>query len=486
MPQTVKKQEIWLYLHFPLLAIDAQFKESKKQFSQYPQAVITQSQKTQCIYCCNDAAKQLGIQEQMSLSTAITLCPDLHIKIRNNKKERLYFEQLTLIAYNFSPELIIYQNIGLSMELSNCKKLYGSYSELLKQLKEQLKEKSSRVFTGVGHNSLAARLSIKNKFHTQIPKNKELIQQLYSIKLNQLTLKRSQENSLKHLGIITVGDFLTLPSTSTCRRFDNEVLSKISLLTTQNDLQERYIAPKKFKDMLENPSGFYSKEDLYAPMKILLARLQKHLRTHQVNCKKIYWQFSPMQGQPKSMVIELSHPCYGSDVFFTLSRLQLEQLNLPNSIERIVLYSKEFIINTNETLDFFLTKKYIKKIHFLDQVTAKLGTDAIYQPCFQAEYLPEKANLSTDTCSPKTSSGRHLPLQPLWLTNTPLRLQNLDNQPYWNEPLTLLRGPERLSENWWQGEQQRDYYVAHDSQGSRYWLYWEKQSKEWHLHGIFA
>ena len=85
MPQTVKKREIWLYLHFPLLAIDAQFKESKKQFSQYPQAIITQSQKTQCIYCCNDAAKQLGIQEQMSLSTAITLCPDLHIKIRNNK-----------------------------------------------------------------------------------------------------------------------------------------------------------------------------------------------------------------------------------------------------------------------------------------------------------------------------------------------------------------------------------------------------------------
>ncbi len=486
MPQTIKTQEIWLYLHFPLLAIDAEFKESKERLSQYPQAVITQGQKTQYIYCCNDAAKQFGIQAQMSLSTAITLCPELQMRIRNNKKERLYFEQLTFIAYNFSPELIIYQNIGLSIELSNCKKLYGSYSKLLKQLEEQLKEKCSQVFTGVGHNSLTARLSIKRGFHTQIPKNKELIRQLYSIKLNQLNLKCSQKNSLKHLGIITVGDFLTLPSTSTYRRFDSEILSKISLLTTQNDLQERYTEPKKFKDTLENPDGFYSKEDLYKPMKILLARLQKYLRTHQVNCIKIYWQFSPMQGQPKSMVIKLSHPCHGSDIFFTLSRLQLERLNLPNSIERIVLYSTEFIINTNENLDFFLTKKYIKKVHFLDQVTAKLGTDSIYQPCFQAEYLPEKANLSADICSPKTLSGRHLPLQPLWLTNTPLRLQNLDNQPYWNKPLTLLRGPERLSDNWWQSEQQRDYYMAHDSQGSRYWLFWEKQSKEWHLHGIFA
>ena len=486
MPQTIKTQEIWLYLHFPLLAIDAEFKESKERLSQYPQAVITQGQKTQYIYCCNDAAKQLGIQAQMSLSTAITLCPELQMRIRNNKKERLYFEQLTFIAYNFSPELIIYQNIGLSIELSNCKKLYGSYSKLLKQLEEQLKEKCSQVFTGVGHNSLAARLSIKHEFHTQIPKNKELIRRLYSIKLDQLTLKHSQKNSLKHLGIITVGDFLTLPSTSICRRFDNKILSKISLLTTQNDLQERYTEPKKFKDTLENPDGFYSKEDLYKPMKILLAPLQKYLPTHQVNCIKIYWQFSPMQGQPKSMVIKLSHPCHGSDIFFTLSRLQLERINLPNSIERIVLSSKEFIINTNENLDFFLTKKYIKKVHFLDQVTAKLGADTIYQPCFQAEYLPEKANLAADICSPKTSSGRHLPLQPLWLTNTPLRLQNLDNQPYWNKPLTLLRGPERLSDNWWQSEQQRDYYMAHDSQGSRYWLFWEKQSKEWHLHGIFA
>jgi len=54
--------------------------------------------------------------------------------------------------------------------------------------------------------------------------------------------------------------------------------------------------------------------------------------------------------------------------------------------------------------------------------------------------------------------------------------------------LRLVAGPERIESGWWDGaDVRRDYYVASDSRGARFWIYRDcVGERKWFLHGIFG
>jgi protein ImuB len=74
--------------------------------------------------------------------------------------------------------------------------------------------------------------------------------------------------------------------------------------------------------------------------------------------------------------------------------------------------------------------------------------------------------------------------RPVWLLGEPVQLCG---------PLLLEQGPERIESGWWDGKGiARDYYIAHQVQdsrrtrGARLWVFQERQSKCWYVHGVFA
>jgi protein ImuB len=60
--------------------------------------------------------------------------------------------------------------------------------------------------------------------------------------------------------------------------------------------------------------------------------------------------------------------------------------------------------------------------------------------------------------------------------------------PQWHgSSVVLEQGPERIESGWWDGKGvARDYYVASQPHGARLWVFQERQSKRWYLHGVFA
>ena len=73
--------------------------------------------------------------------------------------------------------------------------------------------------------------------------------------------------------------------------------------------------------------------------------------------------------------------------------------------------------------------------------------------------------------------------RPVWLMDAPLPLA---------DELILEQGPERIESGWWDGRGvARDYYIARRtprsrSHGAQLWVFQERQSKRWYLHGVFA
>ena len=53
--------------------------------------------------------------------------------------------------------------------------------------------------------------------------------------------------------------------------------------------------------------------------------------------------------------------------------------------------------------------------------------------------------------------------------------------------LDHVRGPERITGQWWQGRSKtRDYFDVLDTAGNRYWIFRVAETGGWFLHGIFA
>ena len=59
--------------------------------------------------------------------------------------------------------------------------------------------------------------------------------------------------------------------------------------------------------------------------------------------------------------------------------------------------------------------------------------------------------------------------------------------PCQKERLELKSGPERIESGWWDGmDVVRDYYVAQGRNGSQLWVFRDRSSGAWFVHGLFA
>ena len=77
--------------------------------------------------------------------------------------------------------------------------------------------------------------------------------------------------------------------------------------------------------------------------------------------------------------------------------------------------------------------------------------------------------------------------RPVWLLAEPAPFCAADLRRLHGGGLILEEGPERIESGWWDGRGvARDYYVARQTRGARWWIFQERQTKDWYLHGVFA
>jgi protein ImuB len=128
----------------------------------------------------------------------------------------------------------------------------------------------------------------------------------------------------------------------------------------------------------------------------------------------------------------------------------------------------------------------------VERLRARLGEHAVYGVASIPEHRPEAAWRRVHELS-LTAAGHgvmtdpkitaHAMPRPVWLLEAPQPLA---------DGLVLEEGPERIESGWWDGKGvARDYYVAREacaghSYGAKLWVFQERQSKRWYLHGMFA
>ena len=148
---------------------------------------------------------------------------------KNVQQEQQLLQQLALIAYRFSPEIII-DTDGLWLDLSGCAQLFNGYNRLLKKLYTQLCQQSVNATSGVGKSPMAAKLLCSTKFHQYLPDSGEIQCALMTTALNTLPSTNKQQQNFKQLGLTTIGDLLALPRSALSQRFNSELMDTLQQL----------------------------------------------------------------------------------------------------------------------------------------------------------------------------------------------------------------------------------------------------------------
>lgn len=482
-----KSEEIWMYIKFPKLSLEAITMNYSKDFTNKPLVVIDTHKNKRKIIAYNNLSKDYGIDKTISLSTALAICPDLIIKERNSSQEKKLLNNLAIIGYQFTADITI-ENHALCLEISKSKRLFRGYNNLLCLIHEKISLHKIFAINGFGINPLIAKILCKNKFQKNLPNLNNVYKELNKIPAIKITDNLNTRKIFSQLGIQSIKDLIDIPISLLSERFNSDLISNLEiLLNKKQQILYKFKPSKTFHDEIQYINGLTNKESLIFPMKSLLKSLNEYLIAIHCRCSQIIWKFTTPLNVNITMKIKLSRSKNDWSELLNLSRIKLDNINLPKVVEKVSLYCADLIEDKKINNEIFNDNKNKSqyKGNLVDSIVAKVGEKALFTLLTKNEHIPEKAGSITkfdmkQFFEQQTTENT----RPLWLLKTPNPIKFLNGKLYFKSPITILSGPERINDNWWENNQQLDYYIARDEEGTNYWIY--KSGVKWFIHGIFS
>ena len=394
--------------------------------------------------------------------------------------------------------------------------------------KKQETEKTSK--TAALQNTVSQQAISKQS----ISKQADLEQQAAYIPITLLDCDSNSKQQCEAMGLHSLAALLNIPRDTLGRRFNKNLIQYLNQLDGNVFLPPPLFSPPDvFYRELFFVHGLRSHDDLHQPMQKLLEELNQFLRFRQQISTGIRWRFFRFSKKSHYLRVYFSRPQMQVEEMLALSQLQLPQLPMDSPVESISLSAKQFLaihdssesnIESGDLLSFSVKKNAAEialpngdQRLLKDRILARLGNTALYQTerhsCFLPEHKSSYAQLSYLKPKPtarfkktdleQTDLDHTLPSKhkrPTWLMESPVEVKlkkNRDNhlQGFINNQschLHILKGPERLTTQWWDKQQQRDYFIAgkvapqttHYS--AIYWLYQDCLNGKWFLQGVFS
>jgi protein ImuB len=173
-----------------------------------------------------------------------------------------------------------------------------------------------------------------------------------------------------------------------------------------------------------------------------------------------------------------------------LTRLRLEQQPFREAVEIVQLRCADLEAAMPGTGNLFADPGQREpRERIVDVLSTRLGSQSVSHLRCRDAHLPEQS-CALASASEKPDRPAVPPVaaqRPFWLVSDPEPLREENGTViYWGSPLTLVYGPERIEDNWWDKPVSRDYFVAQNLQGQRFWIFFERRQRRWFLHGIFS
>lgn len=482
---------LWLCLRFPQLPLQVFVDDDLKQG---PAAVVD----NQRLLVCNRAALATGATAGITPATARALCEQITFFERDPAREASTLQRIACSCYGFTPAINTAPPDWLLLEVGSSLKLFGGLQALLTRLRQHIADQHFSYRFGLAPTPKAAqllsqlprpqKLQLINCFDPltgELKQSNQLATLLQTLPLPQLLCDAKLQKQFLASGFTQLGDLLSLPYAALGRRFGKDFLIYLQQVTGElADPQPMLALPPEFDDTLELTDAIISAEMLAFPMKRMLIALCGYLQGRQLHCQQLTWHLHLTDNSRQQLELTFSRPQNQLDHFLTLTRLKLENLGFTAPVDTLRLQVTRLHLAMPQESDLFgnSSDQHLNQpaaSDLLDRLTTRLGSAAVHALTVADSHIPEQAWQRGGQSRLPDDLQTSAPPRPLWLLSEPATIQP-------QQHLQLLQGPERIEGNWWQQPVCRDYYIARHRNGMRYWVYQDRTTQHWFVHGAFG
>jgi protein ImuB len=414
-------------------------------------------------------------------------------------------QRLCLHAQTFTSFVSIEPPNALLLEIKGSLKLFGSLERLHATIDACWRRLALPAHSAAAPSTLAALwLARGGQARAGIPLHIEDLGTLpghlaeLPIACTAWDVERLQ--TLRAMGVTRMGELLRLPRAGLARRLGAATVQDLDIALGRQCAPRRAFVPReRFRARCDFETEIETVAYLEKALEPLIARCAQFLRERQAGVQALRLKLRHRAGPATWVHLGLASITSERRRLTDVFAQKLGRLELEAPVRGMELISGSLQPLSAASLDVFAGLMGTgagtgarcgrdSMPQLVERLRARLGEDAVYGVVSIPDHRPEAAWRRVHDL-PLTGASRggekladHDMPRPVWLLDAPLSLSS---------GLILEQGPERIESGWWDGRGvARDYYVARqptpELQGAKLWVFQERQSKRWYLHGVFA
>jgi protein ImuB len=396
-------------------------------------------------------------------------------------------QKLCLHAHAFTSFVSIEPPNALLLEIKGSVKLFGSLQQLHEGLDACWRRLALPAHSAIAPSTLAALWLARTGAPSQIEDIELLRKSLAKVPVACTAWDAERLQTLRAMGVTHLGELMRLPRAGLARRLSPALVLDLDIALARQPAPRRaFVRRERFRERCDFETEIEHVAYLEKALEPLIERCARFLRRRQAGIQALRLKLRHREGPATCVQLGLASITSERRRLNDVVCQKLARLELRAPVRGMELISGSLRGLSASSLDVFAgftgAGSRDSAPQLVERLRARLGEDAVYGVCLIPEHRPEAAWRRvhelrlTAAARVDEESIDQLP-RPVWLLSEPLPLAKPE----------LLQGPERIESGWWDGKGvARDYYIARHAHGVRLWVFQERQSKRWYVHGVFA
>jgi protein ImuB len=454
----------------------------------------------------NKHAEHHGVKVGMAAADARVIAPGIHLFETKPGRNVKLLKGLAEWCLRYTPLVMVDPPDGLLLDVTGCTHLKGGETEFLKDMVSRLRGLGYTVRPGMADTiGCAWAVARCAESGLVVPAGGQR-NALMALPPASLRLGFDLLIKLHELGFYQVGSFIHLPKSVLKRRFGgNMVLRLYQALGQEVEFLLPLKEPVPYSERVVLLEPIRTREVIESTVHALIDQLCKRLYGEGLGLRSATLTYCRIDGKSGQLMIGTNHSSQRTDHIFKLFALQFDQVAPGLGIEAFILDAPKTEPASDKQNLLWNGKPAADSeevAEMLDNVGARVGKDQIHRYLPQERHWPERAaGNTTDLTQSPESAWPEDRVRPVQLLEPPEAIEAMALTPdyaprqfvYRNQRHIIVNadGPERISHEWWiEDGGYRDYYVAEDEEGMRYWLFGmpndnTSQTRRWFIHGYF-
>ncbi len=395
---------------------------------------------------------------------------------------------------------------SLLLDVTGCAHLFGGETRLLARVRRDLRERGCHAVAALA-GTVGAAWGIARFARSPavvVPPGGDRAR-LAALPPAALRLPGHVLAALAELGLDTVGQLASLPRASLPSRFGPDVRRRLD--QAFGDLPEM-IACERFPEPVEASLAFDvpldDHRDVETALQQLLADVLDRLRSQGLGTQRLAVRLSHVDGSETPLEIGLVSPTASEKRLGEALRLTWERTEIASEVVGATLRAVDpakLPARSGRLFDDGRETPASEWESLLERLVHRLGETSVVRIEPAEDHAPERSlrfvPVTRERCAstPAASSAVQAAQRPLCLLAVPRPAgvvsgsDGLPRHVRWPGVASAVAqcwGPERIETGWWRdGTIRRDYYRIETEEGRRLWLYCDRVTEQWFLHGTF-